>query len=87
MVKKVGSREKEHFNAPLPLQVPIREPSFIPLSYELVLAGKSEDREWHGWKMGLQSSRVGSLDEQEGAGVSGVLLTEGGGMSFQAPYK
>lgn len=48
MVKKVGSREKEHFNAPLPLRVSIGEPGLIPLSCELALAGKSKDREWHG---------------------------------------
>lgn len=61
-----------------PLQVSIREPGLIPLSCELVLAGNG---------MKTQRSRVGSLDEQEGARVSGVLLTGGGGMSLQAPHK
>lgn len=37
---------------------------------------------WDSKEVGLEA-----LDEQEGAGVSAVLLTGRGGMSFQAPYK
>lgn len=47
----------------------------------LVVEGESKHREWHSREMGLQRSRVGSLDEQESAGVSGVLTGGGGVLS------
>lgn len=59
---------------PLPLQVSIREPSLIPLSYELVLAGNGMAGRWDSREVGLEawkSRRVlGSLgfsSQEEGA--------------------